>query len=92
MAENALFLPKEIKEQVQAIAEQFLKELTKITLFRPAKVELDSGDYESAGQSDMRMNYYRLKSKALERFQDDGDLSKMITEVEDKLRSALELE
>ena len=38
------------------------------------------------------MDHYKLKSQAAERFEDDGDLSKMILEVEDKLRSALELE
>jgi len=91
-AENALFLPKEIKEQVQAIADQFAKVFNVNTLLRPAKAELESTDHEPAGQAEIRTTHYKLKSKALERFQDDGDLSKMISEVEDKLRSALELE
>lgn len=91
-AENALFLPKEIKAQLQAIADQFARVFHLTTVLRPTNAELESTDSESAGQSETRVDHYRLKSEAAERFQDDGDLSKMILEVEDGLRSALELE
>ena len=91
-AENALFLPKDIKEQVQAIADHFMKVFNTTASLRPAKAELESTDHEPRAQAERRTHHYMMKAKALERFQDDGDVSKMISEVEDKLRSALELE
>lgn len=90
-AENALFLPKGIKEQVQVIADQFVKVHNTTTALRPPKAELESTDDEPPAQAERRTRHYRMKAKALERFQDDGDLGKMISEIEDKLRSALEL-
>lgn len=68
-AENALFLPKEIKQQVQAVAEQFLEVFMITTMLRPTNTELESSDHEPARQADLQMNHYRFKSQALERFQ-----------------------
>lgn len=89
-AANALFLPKEIKEQLQEIADQLLKVFRRTTLLRPP--DLEAGEREPAGRDEMRTAHYTQKMKALERFKADGDLTKMVSEVEDKLRSALELE
>lgn len=84
-AENALFLPPDIKSHVQAVADQFVKVFNMTTILRPT----DMGDIHSDPET--RRVHYNTKEKCLERFKEDGELTKMISEIEDELRSALDL-
>ena len=90
-AENALFIPSEIKTKLANVAEELVKVFHVTTLFRPVKAELGPEDHESISQIDIRTNHYKMKSKHRDRFK-DGDLAQTIREIETDLRSCLDLD
>ncbi len=91
-SQNALFLPLEIKEQVEWLVHELGVIFMQTTVIRPAKPLIEGAEHESAQQMHIRDQHYRFKSKEMERFKNDGDIAVSIREIEKKLRSSLEVE
>ncbi len=79
-SQNALFLPKEIKQQVHAIANELRKVRAGATMLTPESGEVTQPDYRKRTHEDLL------------RLTNDGELGVMISKVEDELREALALD
>lgn len=91
-AQNALFLPREIKERMQWISSEFVRVFNQTTLLRPDKAHVEPGKQESQHEAHLRKQHYGQKIEELKRFEREGDIAKAIAELETQLRTALDLD
>lgn len=91
-AQNALFLPRDIKERMEWMSAEFVRAFNRTTIMRPAIASLEPGQPEPSHQADARIKHYKDKVEELRRFKDGGDIASALSELEAKLRSALDLD
>ena len=87
--ENALFLPKHIKQELESIAEQLLKVYARNTTMLPA---VNPADDCGEDDKDNRNDHYKQKAADGKRFAPDGDIALSVEKLEDDLRALLNAE